>query len=86
MTRRQLIGAMMYSATAGMRAQTASRRPNVIVLVTDDMGIGDLGCYGAADARTPNLDRLASEGVRFTDWHSNSPVCSPSRASLLTGQ
>jgi arylsulfatase A-like enzyme len=62
------------------------RPPNFIVIYTDDQGIGDLGCYGAADAKTPNLDRLAKSGVRFTNWYSNSPVCSPSRCSLLTGQ
>ncbi len=60
--------------------------PNVIVFMTDDQGYGDLSCMGATDFSTPNLDRLASEGVRFTDWYSNSPVCSPSRAALLTGR
>lgn len=59
--------------------------PNVVVVVCDDLGYGDLGCYGA-EYGTPNVDRLAAEGVRFTDWHSNAPVCSPSRASLLTGR
>nr|WP_221468916.1 sulfatase-like hydrolase/transferase [Cohnella thailandensis] len=52
----------------------------------DDLGYGDLGCYGSDAIRTPHLDRLAEEGARFTDWYSNSPVCSPSRASLLTGR
>ncbi len=61
-------------------------RPNFIVFLTDDQGYGDLSCMGATDFRTPHLDRLAREGVRFTDWYSNSPVCSPSRASLLTGR
>jgi arylsulfatase A-like enzyme len=84
MTRRQLLGTM--TAAAALRAQSSGRRPNVVVIVADDMGIGDLGCYGAAEARTPNLDKLSSEGVRFADWHANSPVCSPSRAALLTGQ
>ena len=84
LTRRQLLTTLAASAALG--AQSAARRPNVVLIVADDMGIGDLGCYGASDARTPHLDRLASEGIRFTDWHSNSPVCSPSRASLLTGQ
>ena len=63
-----------------------NRRPNIIVFMTDDQGYGDLSCMGATDFRTPNLDRMASEGVRFTDWYSNSPVCSPSRAALLTGR
>lgn len=75
LTRRQLLAAL-----------AASPRPNVIVILTDDQGYGDMGCNGAADAKTPHLDRLAAEGIRFTDWHSNSPVCSPSRASVMTGK
>jgi arylsulfatase A-like enzyme len=63
-----------------------TRRPNFIVIYCDDLGYGDLGCYGAEQLETPHLDQLASQGVRFTDWYSNSPVCSPSRASLLTGR
>ncbi|HJM52743.1 MAG TPA: sulfatase-like hydrolase/transferase [Dehalococcoidia bacterium] len=61
-------------------------RPNFLIFLTDDQGYGDLSCMGATDFRTPNLDRMAAEGVRFTDWYSNSPVCSPSRAALLTGR
>lgn len=61
-------------------------RPNFILIMTDDQGYGDLSCMGATDFRTPHLDRLAASGVRFTNWYSNSPVCSPSRASLLTGR
>jgi len=61
-------------------------RPNFIVFLTDDQGYGDLSCMGNTDFRTPELDRLAAEGVRFTNWYANSPVCSPSRASLLTGR
>lgn len=73
------------AATLAAQAPPA-RRPNVIVILTDDQGFGDLGVNGAADAKTPHLDRLASEGIRFTDWHATSPVCSPSRASVLTGK
>lgn len=62
------------------------KQPNFIIFLTDDQGYGDLSCMGATDFRTPHLDRLAASGVRFTDWYSNSPVCSPSRASLLTGR
>jgi len=62
------------------------RRPNFIVFLTDDQGYGDLSCMGATDFRTPHIDALAARGVRFTNWYSNSPVCSPSRASLLTGR
>lgn len=60
-------------------------RPNIVVVYCDDLGYGDLGCYGSDAIRTPHLDALADDGVRFTDWYSNSPVCSPSRAALLTG-
>ncbi|MEE2708765.1 MAG: sulfatase-like hydrolase/transferase [Gemmatimonadota bacterium] len=62
------------------------RQPNFIVFLTDDQGYGDLSCMGADDFVTPHLDRMADEGSRFTCWYSNSPVCSPSRASLLTGR
>jgi len=61
-------------------------RPNIVIVYADDLGYGDVGCFGADDLRTPHLDRLAARGVRLTDWYSNSPVCSPSRASLLTGR
>ncbi|MGO4538768.1 sulfatase family protein [Paenibacillus sp. 2TAB19] len=61
-------------------------KPNIIVIYCDDLGYGDLGSYGSEHIRTPHLDRLAEEGARFTNWYSNSPVCSPSRASLLTGR
>lgn len=64
----------------------SAERPNFIIIYCDDLGYGDLGCYGSETCRTPHLDALAAEGVRFTEWYSNSPVCSPSRASLLTGK
>ena len=60
--------------------------PNVVVVIADDLGYGDLGCYGCEDIDTPNADALADDGTRFTDWYSNSPVCTPSRASLMTGR
>ncbi|SDS59153.1 sulfatase-like hydrolase/transferase [Jiangella sp. DSM 45060] len=62
------------------------RSPNVVVIYADDLGYGDLGCFGASDLDTPALDALSALGVRFGQWYSNSPVCSPSRASLLTGR
>lgn len=61
-------------------------RPNVVVVYADDMGYTDLGCYGGDLAKTPNLDRMAREGVRLTRYYSSSPICSPSRCGLLTGQ
>lgn len=61
-------------------------RPNIILINADDLGYGDLGCYGATKVKTPNIDKLAAEGRRFTDAHAASAVCSPSRYGLLTGQ
>ena len=66
--------------------QQRRKQPNFLVIVTDDQGIGDVGCFGVPVARTPNLDRLAGEGVRFTQWYSNAPICSASRAAILTGK
>ena len=61
-------------------------RPNVILIMTDDMGYADLGSYGATDIKTPNLDRLAREGVRLTDAYANGVLCSPTRAALISGR
>jgi len=61
-------------------------RPNVIIIYCDDLGYGDLGCFGAEDIATPNIDHMAEAGIRFTEFYSASPVCSPSRAALLTGR
>jgi len=66
--------------------QTNAEQPNIILIVADDLGYGDIGCYGNTENRTPHLDRLAAEGMRFTDFHSNGPMCSPTRAALLTGR
>src|SRR5512142_2396077 len=61
-------------------------KPNVIIILTDDQGSVDAGCYGAKDLVTPGVDALAAQGVRFTQFYSAAPVCSPSRAGLLTGR
>ncbi len=66
-------------------SDTASRRPNVVLINCDDLGYGDLGCYGSRLHDTPAIDRLATEGARLTDFYMASPVCSPSRAAMLTG-
>jgi N-acetylgalactosamine-6-sulfatase len=70
---------------AGISADTVER-PNILFILTDDLGYGDLGCYGCDDIRTPNLDRLAAEGLRFTDHYANGSTCSPTRAAFLTGR
>ena len=69
-------------------AQSADNRraPNVIIILADDIGYGDFGCYGATKVKTPNVDRFASQGLRFTDAHSMASVCTPSRYSFMTGQ
>jgi arylsulfatase A-like enzyme len=61
-------------------------RPNIIVVFIDDMGWGDFSCFGNKDAKTPHVDRLAAEGIRFEQFYVNSPICSPSRCALTTGQ
>jgi len=61
-------------------------QPNIVFIMADDLGYGDLGCYGATDIETPHLDRLASEGVRMTDFYANGAVCSPTRIAFLTGR
>jgi arylsulfatase A-like enzyme len=77
---------MLASAAAPMVQTPASSRPNFIILYTDDHGYHDLGCQGAGELKTPNLDALAASGARFTDWYSCAPVCAPSRAALMTGR
>ncbi len=64
----------------------AAQRPNVVLIITDDIGYGDLGSYGGPDIRTPNIDRLARQGVRFTDFYANAPLCTPTRAGLISGR
>lgn len=61
-------------------------KPNIIFIFADDLGYGDLGCFGAVDIKTPNIDRLANDGIKFTDFYSASSICSPSRAAFLTGK
>ena len=91
LSRREFVAsAVAASALAGGargRSRAAPRRrPNVLYIMADDMGWGDLSCYGRPGYRTPNLDRLASEGVRFTQAYSASPVCTPTRCAFVTGR
>ena len=80
-----LLGGLAGSGR-GVEAAPAAVAPNVVVILCDDLGYGDVGCYGARDIRTPNLDRMAAEGTRFTDFSVAAPLCSPSRAALMTGR
>ena len=67
------------------RVGAAEKLPNLIVIFCDDLGYGDLGCFGSNKNRTPRIDQLAQQGRRFTNFYSSSPVCTPSRSSLMTG-
>ncbi|HEV7282925.1 MAG TPA: arylsulfatase [Pirellulaceae bacterium] len=82
-----LIGlAVTAIGTAPARAADVVRPPNVVLIMADDLGIGDLGCYGQKRIRTPNIDALARSGMRFTQFYSGNAVCAPTRCSLMTGK
>jgi arylsulfatase A-like enzyme len=81
-----LLSVAAVLAPAGFADGAPPSRPNVILILADDLGPGDLSCYGGRSAPTPHLDRMAAEGVRFTRYYAAAPICSPSRCGLLTGQ
>ncbi|WP_411827508.1 sulfatase family protein [Luteolibacter sp. AS25] len=85
MKKRELILSTIAVSLTSLSA-FAEKPPNVVLIFADDLGYGDLGCYGATKLKTPNIDQLASEGKKFTDAHSSSAVCTPSRYGLMTGQ
>src|SRR3954467_10489862 len=76
----------MLSVVALLAAPASAKPRNIVLIYTDDLGYGDVGCYGATRVKTPNIDQLAREGLRFTDAHATSSTCTPSRYSLLTGE
>lgn len=91
MKRTPFIAPALFALTLmGSIASTApaatSARPNIVFILADDMGYGDLSCMGAPDIKTPNIDLLAAEGVKFTDFYANAPVCSPTRCGFVTGR
>ena len=63
----------------------AQAKPNILIILVDDLGYGDLSCYGAKDLKTPHIDALMADGMRFDSFYANCPVCSPTRAALLSG-
>ena len=86
---RRILHTQLFIIALGLLIGTrlaAEQPPNVVLIFADDLGYGDLGCYGATKLQTPNIDKLAAEGRRFTDAHSASAVCTPSRYGLLTGE
>ncbi len=88
-TRREFVAAALAGAAiaaAPNLAQAAPRRPNILFILADDLGYGDLSCYGRPDYQTPNLDRLAAKGVRFANAYSASPLCTPTRCAFMTGR
>ena len=79
MRRREFLSAL---ACAPLSAQTPAQRPNIIFILADDLGMGDVGCYGQKTIQTPNIDRIAAEGIRFTQAYAGDTVCAPSRCAL----
>jgi arylsulfatase A-like enzyme len=83
---KHILALTLFALTGSAVSLSAADKPNILLIFVDDMGYGDLGCYGSPVIRTPQLDRMAAEGLRFTDFYSASEVCTPSRAALLTGR
>ena len=88
MLHRILYGFLLISSAVGCLGQKAVKgsRPNIVFIMVDDLGYGDLGCFGQSQIKTPNLDQMAAEGMRFTDFYAGCTVCRPSRISLWTGK
>ncbi|HMV51207.1 MAG TPA: arylsulfatase, partial [Blastocatellia bacterium] len=77
---------LLIVGTTSFSKSVAAKKPNIIFIQADDLGYGDLSCYGQQNFKTPNIDKLAAEGTRFTQYYSGSTVCAPSRSALMTGQ
>lgn len=98
-TRREFLKAMGFAAasapalsilqgcaSAGQTGRSERKRPNIVLIISDDMGYADIGCHGCRDIATPNIDSVARKGIRFTNGYVSCPVCSPTRAGLITGR
>src|SRR5215469_8374920 len=83
---RELLAILAAMLTTAPMLPAETSRPNVVLILADDLGYSDLGCQGCRDIKTPNIDRLAAQGVRFRNFYANGPECSPTRAALLTGR
>jgi arylsulfatase B len=81
-----LVAVLLLVPLAFLRAADAAARPNVVYIVADDLGYGELGCYGGKEIPTPHLDALAAGGARFTSGYVTAPFCAASRAALMTGR
>jgi len=81
-----LIFALSLLFPLRLAGQTSAKQPNIVMILVDDLGYGDLSCMGATDLQSPHIDGIASAGIRFTEFYANCPVCSPTRAALLTGR
>ena len=91
-TRRNFLKAMgattasLAMSSCALARERTAHRPNIVMILVDDLGYGDLSSYGAMDMKTPNIDKLIASGMRFNNFYANCPVCSPTRASLLSGR
>jgi arylsulfatase A-like enzyme len=86
MIRSAILSVVLLELSSGLGAAADAPRPNIVFILADDLGAVDLGCYGSKYHKTPNLDRLATQGVRFTQAYAAAPVCSPTRAAIMTGK
>jgi len=82
-----ILSCLVLAASAlCLQAQDSAVKPNVIIILVDDMGYGGLSCFDNKNYTTPEIDRLAADGLKMTDFHSNGTVCSPTRAAMMTGR
>ena len=75
----------LFAGCSGGKKAKKQEKPNIVFIMADDLGYGELGCYGEEKIETPNIDKLAERGMKFTDFYSGAPVCAPARCMLLTG-